>query len=69
MRLSTIWTIQSMSTIERLRRTREWAAMEVAHRLPKQIKYWTVMETLVKATPNAPEDTTVGDVLNSLKHL
>jgi len=61
-----------MSTIERLRRTREWAAMEVAHRLPKKIKYWVMINGLVKATmafnDSSPGEITVEDVLKNMDH-
>lgn len=50
MRLRTIWTLRSMSTMERLRRTREWATMEIASRLPKNIKYWVTIQELAKAS-------------------
>lgn len=33
MRLSTIWTLPTLSTMERLRRTRVWALTEAAIRL------------------------------------
>lgn len=50
MRLSTIWTLPSMSTMERLRRTLEWATMETAAKLPQRLKYWVTMQELAKAT-------------------
>lgn len=71
MRLSTIWTLPSMSTMERLRRTREWATMEVARKLPRRIKYWTVMQEISKATMNQPGhvmDTPIDEVLRNLDH-
>jgi hypothetical protein len=54
MRLKTIWTLRSMSTMERLRRTREWATMELASRLPKNVRYWVTVQELAKATKNHP---------------
>lgn len=70
MRLKTIWTIPSMSTIERLRRTREWATMEVARRLPKSLRYWVTMQEIAKATRNSPNipATPLDEVLKNLDH-
>lgn len=68
MRLSTIWTLQGMSTIEKLRRTRDWGAMEIAAHLPKRIRYWTTVQELGRATmtsANVPA-TTVDEVLQKL---
>lgn len=70
MRLKTIWTIPSMSTMERLRRTREWATMEVARRLPKRLRYWVTMQEIAKATRNSPNipATQLDEVLKNLDH-
>lgn len=40
MKLTTIWTIPAMSVRERLHRTRDWAAMGIAYRLPTRVRYW-----------------------------
>lgn len=42
MRLTTIWSpaMRGYSLRERLRRTREWAALEAAHRVPRRFAYW-----------------------------
>lgn len=69
MRLSTIWTIPSMSTMERLRRTGEWATMKVAHSLPQHLKYWVTVQELAKATmdsPNVPA-TTLDEIMFNLQ--
>lgn len=50
MRLSTIWSLRGMSTMERLRRTREWSAMEVASHLPLRIRYWVTIQEIAKVT-------------------
>lgn len=54
MRLSTIWTLHNMSTMERLRRTREWAVIEIASKLPKRIRYWVTIQEIAKATMDSP---------------
>jgi hypothetical protein len=50
MRLRTIWTLRSMSFAERLRRSRDWAAMEVAARLPLRVRYWCTLQEVGRAT-------------------
>lgn len=68
MRLSTIWSIPCMSTMERLRRTREWANMALAPRLPRRLRYWVTMLEIAKATresPNIP-GTPLQDILKNL---
>jgi hypothetical protein len=69
MRLSTIWSIPCMSTMERLRRTREWANMEVASRLPQRLRYWVTMMEIAKATRNSPNipGTPLDEILKNLQ--
>jgi hypothetical protein len=55
MKLTTIWTIPAMSLPERLRRTREWAAFEVARRLPLRVKYWAGMQQIAAASTKDPK--------------
>lgn len=64
MRLRTIWTIPAMSTRERLDRTADWAAQQVAWHLPPRIAYWSFIRLGVRAIGNevVPEVTYV-DVL------
>lgn len=50
MRLRTIWTIPAMSLGERLRRTQDWAAMEVGARLPLRVRYWVTLQEVARAT-------------------
>jgi hypothetical protein len=45
MKLTTIWTIPAMSLRERLDRTRQWAWREIAHRLPRSLAYWSLIDT------------------------
>lgn len=52
MRFRTIWTIPAMSLRERLRRSRDWAAAAIAHRLPRRIAYWSFIDTGVRAIKN-----------------
>lgn len=68
MKLSTIWTISAMSFPERLRRTRDWFAMEVAARLPKRIRFWATIIEIGKATQHSPNipDTTLEEILDNL---
>lgn len=68
MRLSTIWSIPSMSTMERLRRTREWANMALAAKLPRRLRYWVTILEIAKATkesPNIPA-TPLDEILENL---
>lgn len=68
MRLWTIWTIPATSIAERLRRTRDWAAMTTASMLPLRVRYWVTMMELGKATiesPNVPAT----DLSYILRHL
>ena len=55
MRFWTIWTLPAMSTGERLRRTRDWAAMTIASHLPLRIRYWVTMQEIGKATMTSPD--------------
>ena len=48
MRLTTIWTIPAMTLAERLRRTGDWAAAAIAHRLPRRLAYWSFIDTGVR---------------------
>lgn len=45
MRLRTIWTIPAMSLTERLRRTRDALTLSAAHRLPRRLAYWSLVDT------------------------
>jgi hypothetical protein len=50
MRLSTIWSLPAMTTLERFRRTGDWAARELAAHLPSRVRYWSTMIAVAKAT-------------------
>lgn len=75
MKLSTIWSLESFSTLERLRLSNVWAKRLVARKLPRDIRYLVTLNELGKATKhsdNVPA-TTLSDVLKHLegpkKHL
>ena len=50
MRFWTSWTIPAMTVRERLRRTRDWAAMTVASKIPVRIKYWAAVQQIAAAS-------------------
>lgn len=54
MRLKTIWTINSMSTVERLRRTWDLGFQKLATKLPVRLKYWVTIQQMAKASINSP---------------
>lgn len=69
MRFWTIWTLRAMSFPERLKRTRDWAAMTVAARLPLRIRFWVTILEIGHATtksPNVPA-TTCDEILKNLR--
>lgn len=69
MKLATIWSLPMMTTPERLRRTRDWAAMELARKMPLRIKYFVTLQQIGKATmdsPNVP-GTKLEDILKNLE--
>lgn len=45
MRFTTIWTIPAMPLRERLARTGEWALRAIAHRMPRRLAYWVLVDT------------------------
>lgn len=48
MKLTTIWTTPSMSMRERLTRTGEAAWRTAAHRLPRRLAYWSLVDSGVR---------------------
>lgn len=48
MRLGTIWTVPAMSLQERVHRTIEWGWATAAHRLPRRLAYWSLIDTGVR---------------------
>ncbi len=56
MKLSTIWTTPAMSIRERIRRTIDWAALTIATRMPKRIRYWAF---IVAGNQAMPEDAVI----------
>lgn len=69
MRFTTIWDLTfPLPLKERLKRTRDWAALEVALKLPLRVKYWCAINMIGRATmksPNVPAST-VDYVLDNL---
>lgn len=49
MKLTTIWTLPTLTLEERLRRTADLAAMTAAANLPKRVRYWTFIQVGSKA--------------------
>lgn len=45
MRLTTIWTSPAMALRERFARTGEWALRHLAHRMPRRLAYWVLIDT------------------------
>jgi len=69
MKFWTIWTMPAMSLAERLRRTRDCAAMGVARHLPLRIRYWVTLQEIGHATmksKNVPAST-VEEILPALR--
>lgn len=69
MRFRTIWSMPAMSMRERLKRTRDWAAMEVAAHLPLRVRFWVAILEIGHATAkstNVPA-TSCDEILNNLR--
>jgi hypothetical protein len=69
MKFASIWTLPGYSLSERFIRTRDWAAMAIASKLPIRVRYWVTMQELGHATmdsPNIPA-TKVEDILPKLR--
>lgn len=69
MRFRTIWSIRGMSLAERLRRTRDWAAMKIGAKLPLRIRYWVAIMEIgyaTKVSENVPA-TPLDEVLRNLR--
>jgi hypothetical protein len=57
MRLRSIWTMPrvGMSYKEKLVRSRDELAQQIAIRLPSRVKYWCTMQCMSMATRNCPD--------------
>lgn len=55
MRLRSIWSLPSYPLAERLRRTRDWAAMAVAARLPLRVRFWVAVQQIAAASTVDPQ--------------
>jgi hypothetical protein len=43
MKFTSIWSIPGMALAERLRRTRDWACLVTAGRMPHRLRYWVLI--------------------------
>jgi hypothetical protein len=69
MKLTTIWTLPSMTIRERLNRTGEWAAMKAAWSLPRRVLYWAAVRAAVTVEPNTdPSGVTVSQMMATIGH-
>lgn len=59
MKLSTIWTLDGMPTMERLRRTRDWSFQALASKLPLRLRYFVTLQEISRATLKLPSDTEI----------
>jgi hypothetical protein len=48
MKLSTIWTLRGLPIRERFARTSEAVVRWVAHRLPRRLAYWSLIDSGVR---------------------
>ena len=48
MKLTTIWTLRGMAFRERLNRTGEAFMRGLAHRLPRRLAYWSLIDSGVR---------------------
>ena len=55
MKLRSIWFMSGYPLKERIIRTKNWFAQEVAIRLPKRIRYHVTVQSLAKATMTSKE--------------
>lgn len=68
MRLKTIWTAPAMDLAERLRRSRDWAAMAAGSALPQRVRYWVTVREIGHAVAYSPDvpATSLNDILKNL---
>ena len=59
MKLRTIWTLPACTLREKISRTGEWAIAAIAHRVPKRLAYWVLIDQGVR---HIRSDETVPDV-------
>lgn len=64
MKLTTIWT-SGYPLAEKLNRTGEWAMRAIAHRLPRRLAYWSLIDSGVRhmRSDEVVPDVTFMDVL------
>lgn len=69
MRLTTIWTLPAATLREKIARTGDWAAQNVAAALPARIRYWATLASIGRATKDRNENvmaTPLGEVIRRL---
>lgn len=66
MRFLTIWSIPAMALSERLRRTRDWAAIKIGRALPLRVRYWVTVIAIGQASAASPDIPTMtfGEILD-----
>lgn len=55
MNFETIWSLQNIPTAKRFRLTADWAARNLAKKLPGNIRYWAAMSEISKVSRNNPD--------------
>ena len=70
MRFWTIITLPAADISEKLCRLRDWAAHEIAVRLPLRVRYWAALDQIGKATMDHPHvpAATVDYVIKNMPH-
>lgn len=58
MRLTTIWTLPAATLGEKMRRTADWLAQQVAAHLPPRVRYWVFIQQASKAVEGEPGEVT-----------
>jgi len=58
MKLRTIWTLPTMSFVERLRRTRDALALSAVKFIPTRVRYWSTVMHIAHVTTRPPFDKT-----------
>jgi hypothetical protein len=70
MKFWTIWTLPACTIREKLRRTRDWAAMKIGRKLPLRIRYWVTIQEISRSSAVDPTTNVMGmsitDILEKL---
>jgi hypothetical protein len=54
MKLSAIWSSPTLTTMARIRRTRDLCAMTIARKLPVRVKYYATLQQIGNKTIDTP---------------